>query len=288
MNAFLTSPTAPGEIRFIRDGKNVRPTAAALMPAIRSVIDRRMLINFRVDPDAVRPLLPAPLGPKLVRGFAVAGICLLRLRDTRPAGLPAWLGIGSENMAHRIEVEWTETSGALCEGVFIPRRDTASRLNVALGGRLFPGAHHAARFRVIETEESFKIAVESDDGEASLRVRARRSSEWPGDSLFASLAEASDFFARGSLGWSPQIHGGGCEGIELRSSDWRMEALAADRVESKFFDDRRRFPTGSIQLDSVLLMRGIPCEWHARGNWDGTIRTRGACETDEAARRGVA
>jgi hypothetical protein len=34
-------------------------------------------------------------------------------------------------------------------------------------------------------------------------------------------------------------------------------------MESSFFDDRNRFPAGSIEFDSALLMRGIKHEWRA-------------------------
>src|ERR1700683_3947440 len=108
------------------------------IPIIRGLIDRRILVNFRADSDVLARLLPAPFRPKLVNGMGMAGVCLIRLKSIRPRFLPAFLGISSENAAHRIAVEWDE-DGETTEGVFIPRRDTSSRLNTLLGGRLFPG-----------------------------------------------------------------------------------------------------------------------------------------------------
>ena len=35
-------------------------------------------------------------------------------------------------------------------------------------------------------------------------------------------------------------------------------------MESSFFDDRTRFPDGSIAFDCALLMRNTAHEWHAR------------------------
>ena len=46
--------------------------------------------------------------PQLVEGRAVAGICLIRLGSLRPKGLPASLGVTTENAAHRIAVEWDQ------------------------------------------------------------------------------------------------------------------------------------------------------------------------------------
>ena len=116
------------------------------IPTIRGVIDRRILVNFRADPSVLARLLPSPFRPKLVDGVGMAGVCLIHLKDIRPKFLPPLFGISSENAAHRIAVEW-EQSGEPREGVFIPRRDTSSRLNTLLGGRLFPGVHHHATFR---------------------------------------------------------------------------------------------------------------------------------------------
>src|ERR1700688_2904901 len=85
--------------------------------------------------------------------------CLIRLKHIRPRFQPAFLGISSENAAHRIAVEW-EQNGQHREGVFIPRRDTSSRLNTLMGGRLFPGEHHRANFRVEEKADCYRIALD--------------------------------------------------------------------------------------------------------------------------------
>ena len=81
------------------------------IPALHGVIDRRILVNYRVNPDAVQAVLPPPFHPKLVRGVGIAGICLIRLRGIRPAFVPSWLGISSENAAHRMAVEWHDATG---------------------------------------------------------------------------------------------------------------------------------------------------------------------------------
>ena len=78
------------------------------MPSLRGVIDRRILVNFRIDADAATAVLPTPFEPRTVDGDAIGGICLLRLTDVRPRGLPAAVGVRSENAAHRIGVHWDD------------------------------------------------------------------------------------------------------------------------------------------------------------------------------------
>src|SRR6202022_39026 len=68
--------------------------------------------------------------------------------QTRPLGLPAIVGLSSENAAHRVAVCWTTPDGEYREGVYIPRRDSNSLANHLVGGRLFSGEHHRASFDV--------------------------------------------------------------------------------------------------------------------------------------------
>lgn len=76
-----------------------------ILPTIQGVIRRRLLINYRADAQTVRALLPAPFTPKVFEGFAIVGICLIRLEKIRPKALPFGVGFASENAAHRIAVE---------------------------------------------------------------------------------------------------------------------------------------------------------------------------------------
>jgi len=74
------------------------------IPKIKGIIDRRILINYQVDREVLGNFLPKPFKPKLVNGKGIAGICLIRLKEIRPKGLPKFMGISSENGAHRIAV----------------------------------------------------------------------------------------------------------------------------------------------------------------------------------------
>jgi hypothetical protein len=188
---------------------------------------------------------------------------LIRLTHVRPRFLTPFLGISSENAAYRIAVRW-EQAGRRREGVFIPRRDTSSRLNALVGGRLFPGEHHHARFQVDERDGHFRVVLDSDDRCTHLAVEGHVTPELPKTSIFDSLQEASEFFRQGSLGYSVTAAPGRFDGLELRCFTWKVEPLAVEKVESSFFEDGAQFPAGSVELDCALLMQGIDHEWHGR------------------------
>jgi hypothetical protein len=174
------------------------------LPAIRGVIDRRILVNFRLAPEVLTRVLPEPFRPKLINGVGMAGICLIRLKHVRPRFFPSFLGVSSENAAHRIAVQWDSEDG-LREGVYIPRRDTSSRLNSLVGGWLFPGIHHHCRFMVHEQGDSYRVALDSDDENTHVAVEGLVASHLPEASIFRSLEQASRFFEGGSLGYSAAI-----------------------------------------------------------------------------------
>ena len=232
------------------------------IPVIKGNIKRRLLVNFRADPAVVQRILPQPFRPKLHHGRSLVGICLIRLERIRPAGLPGALGLASENAAHRIAVEWTDTGGVEREGVFIPRRDTGSFLNRVAGGRLFPGEHHPARFSVLDIGGHIELSMRSLDGTVSVRVVGDNTDTLPASSCFSSVAEASSFFEGGSLGYSVTRDARRLDGLLLRTLDWRIRALSVAEVHSSFFADTKQFPKGSIEFDHALVMRDILHEWH--------------------------
>ncbi|MFD2562301.1 DUF2071 domain-containing protein [Aquimarina rubra] len=227
------------------------------IPKINGIIDRRILINYQVDGQVLENYLPEPFKPKLIEGKGIAGICLIRLKAIRPKGLPKQIGISSENGAHRVAVEWTE-NGKRKEGVYIPRRDTSSKLNSLAGGKIFPGIHHFAQFKVDEYDGHYNVSFISDDN-TSLSIEASETDCWNKESVFENLNSVSDFFEIGSVGYSPNKNG--FDGLELRTYDWKLSLLDVKKVQSSFFEDENIFPKGSVKFDNALLMKNIEHEW---------------------------
>ncbi len=249
------------------------------IPVVRGVIDRRILVNYRVDPTVLARLLPQPFRPQVVNGAGMAGVCLIRLKHLCPRLFPALLGMSSENAAHRIAVEW-EQGGETKDGVFIPRRDTSSWLNALAGGRLFPGEHHHARFRVHERGGHFRVALDGDDRRTHLLVEGSVSTGLPGGSTFGSLAEASASGARWATRRRP---GPGGSTVQLLRGPGAVPAgIRRVRLRPAHAGHRPRVarpgaalggrgPGGHLRLRAVSVRptsgtaSGIPARWYPPG-----------------------
>lgn len=232
------------------------------LPTIQGIIRRRILANYRADPDVVARLLPAKFKPKVHRDRAVIGICLIALDQIRPLHTPSFIGVSSENAAHRIAVTWADDDGTIKEGVYIPRFDTNSSLNHFAGGRIFPGEHNLADFDVADDGTEIRFQMESRDGKVWVRLNARSADRLPVDSIFESVAAASKYFEGGSLGYSVTHDPQRLDGIVLDTKEWRVEPLAVSEIGSSFYENRELFPDGSVEFDHALIMRNISHEWH--------------------------
>jgi hypothetical protein len=227
------------------------------IPKIEGVIERRLLINFTADPEIIRQIIPFPFRPKLYQEKAIVGICLIRLKQIRPSGLPGFLGISSENAAHRSAVEWTE-DGDMKEGVFIPRRDSSSFLNSLVGGRIFPGRHFHSKFDIEEKHGHYSVACSGADG-TRVSICARKAGKFDSNSIFHNIENASRFFEHGSIGYSPNLNK--FEGLQLKILDWKVEPLEVISVQSSFFENKKLFPKSSVIFDHALLMTEVKHEW---------------------------
>ncbi len=232
------------------------------IPTIHGYIDRRILINFTAEPESVGKIVPFPFRPKLYKGKAILGICLIRLRNIKPKGFPDFIGLHSENGAHRIAVEWNE-DGITKSGVYIPRRDTSLALNTWVGGRILPGKHYHAKFHVVEHNGQYHVDFKSTD-DTEISIDATETNVFNDKSIFETLNNASDFFEQGDLGYSPNKDK--FDGLRLKAYHWKVRPLDVQHVKSSFFENEAIFPKGSVLFDNALLMTNTEHEWQSEAD----------------------
>jgi hypothetical protein len=140
-------------------------------------------------------------------------------------------------------------------------------MNIAVGDRLFPGRHERADFKSAESADEIAVAFTARDSQCFVDAAVGMRADLADSELFASTTEASDFFRAGAAGFSPTRRcADRLDGLELRTTTWRIQAADIRHVRSSFFDDRVAFPAGSIRLDSALVMRDVAVEWHSLGS----------------------
>jgi hypothetical protein len=221
---------------------------------LRAQVRRRLLVSYRINPVVAQSLIPQQFRPQIVDGSAVAGVCMIGLESVRPGWVRPRIGLRTENVAHRIAVEWEE-NGETRSGVYIVARHSSSLLPVLAGGRLFPGVQRRARFDLDETESRFRVSMAAPGTRVSVDVRL--GGAWT-STLFPTIEAASSFYKAGAVGWSPRRDGVGVEPLKLTSEEWAVEAGQVMNLKSSYFD---ALPKGSAELDSVLVMRDIPMLW---------------------------
>jgi hypothetical protein len=232
------------------------------LPVLNGVIDRRILVNYRVRPDIVKALLPPHLQPIIINGYASAGICLLRLKNIGVKYSPSFLRITSENAAHRFLAKYKD-AGKEVYGVYIPRRDTDSMLNVLLAGKFFSWPHYRASFKIQEANGNYSLKMESNDLTTRLQVHVSLTQAFPSDSMFDSVVHASECFQNCPVGVSPSTVPNSFKTIELKTKTWEVKPLHVHELQSSFFDNTSLFPGDCIHFDNALLMEGIEHEWRS-------------------------
>lgn len=230
------------------------------MPGLHGTIARRLLIDHLVDPSLARTLVPEPFDLRLVEDRAVLGMCLIRIDELRPNGVPRVLGSTIEAVAHRISVTTPGPDGPV-HGVYVPRRDTTSLPAVALGGRLFPGVHGRAAIAASDASASGSPAGDT------ITVRARCADECDIDVAVGTAVEPddrsqqlSDLHRSELVAWSPRRNGGAHDVAIMTCHRWVTTPVSVDRASSSWLADLPGLD-GNLHGPSALLMRGIAVTW---------------------------
>ena len=101
-----------------------------------------LFIHWPVDPEALRPLIPAPLELDLFVGSAYVGLVPFTMTGVRPVGLPAVAGLSN---FHETNVRTYVRLGDHDPGVWFFNLEAANSIAVLLARRLFHLPYHYAR-----------------------------------------------------------------------------------------------------------------------------------------------
>jgi|GEM_PF-1202959 Uncharacterized conserved protein (COG2071). len=239
--------------------------------SVTGVCDRRVILNWRVDPKLIAKQLPHPFRPRLVNGKAIVGIDVLKLFDMRPTGFPSFAGFATENAVDRISVEWEE-GGSTVQGLFVPNRYSPSAVNALVSiARLFPTVFKHATFDFEERNGKFRISLIM--GGNRLEMEAKESDQLEAKSVFKTAQSASDFHRDSKISYSPSHDSDIFDAVYLKTLDWNATPLKVHSLSYTFIE--RAYP--GAEFDSALIMKSTRHEWHGLG----AINTKNTFATDK-------
>lgn len=231
-----------------------------LVQSFSGVCQRRISLNWCIDPELARRVLPDLFRPALFDGKCIVGIDILKLVEMRPLGFPALINVSMQNATPRIAVEWEEGGGTVT-GTYVPFRWSATQLNKVLSSaRLFPAKFEHAYFQFEETSGQFRVSVIA--GKYELHFEASETDNVEVKSILGSFQEVSNFHRDAKISYTPASETGTFDGLYLKTPAWRSMPLNMKSLSFNYVE--KLFP--GAEFDSALLMRNVKHEWHYIGS----------------------
>jgi len=229
-----------------------------MSPAVRGVIERRILMNYRIDVGTLDTVLPEPFRGREVgeSGKGIGSVCLMRVGNARLRFAPSAFGVSVETATHRISAE-REKDGKTENCVYVPRREVSSGFFGAVGESLLPAELNRGDFRVAENDGFCRVHVDCGDEFAGVEVRETERDEIDHDSVFDSVSSAAEFFCEAGMRYSPS--GDRYDSVELCPREWGMKPVKVGEARSSLFERLE-----GAELDSAFRMEDIEHEWRPR------------------------
>lgn len=230
-----------------------------MSPAIHGVVDHRVLVNYRVDPEDLDTALPGPFRGREVgeSGKGIGTVCLTKIENARPKFAPESVGVSVRSVTHRIYAEMETARGnRFC--AYAPVRGVSSRFCAVVGRRALPAELDCAEFSVGERGDTQQMRVDCGGEYASVEFRETDREEVDEDSVFYSVESASVFLCEGGVEYSPLGDGYRYGGVEFCPSERELEPVDVADARSSYFE------TLGGAFDSAFRMEGIEHEWQPR------------------------
>ncbi|MBI5515964.1 MAG: DUF2071 domain-containing protein [Deltaproteobacteria bacterium] len=225
-------------------------------------------VNYAVDPDALRPLIPEPLEVEVFKGRAWVSVLVSSLREMRPQGLPGLFGVDFHQVSYRAAVRYQNREGNHRRGGYFVRSETDHPVMRAVGNTLTEFKFHHFGLAAVALErdgDALSLEVKPRDGAAYGEVSALfdvreghgppEGSRWGSvDELSEPLVACFDAFGVDPAGWVYVL--------TIDREPWRARFARTLRCSAPYFTDGP-LGGGASTLDSVLCIPE-PCGYRWR------------------------
>ena len=224
-------------------------------------------INYRVDPAALAPLLPAPLEPEVHKGHGWVQVLMSSLRDMRPPGIPSLFGTCFYQVSYRAAVRYRDAFGAWRRGGYFVRSETNHPVMRAVGNALAEFKFHdfgAADMVMLRDGDHLTVGVDPEpgfpDGRLVSVVDTRPLASPPAGSLWSSLGELHEPLVECYDALGVDAKEGHLYILTIDRDPWNARFVAPANLYCEYFDTGP-LGRGASSLDSVLHLEECRYRW---------------------------
>jgi uncharacterized protein YqjF (DUF2071 family) len=234
---------------------------------MKTIFRRCFLVNWAIDPEAMRAVLPSPIEPAVHSGSAFLSVVIAQMERMRPAFLPTPFGITYNQVVYRAVVRYRGEAG-----VYFVRSDADHPLMCLAGNWLtfFRFHHSRISFRCTEQQATFDLdagPAEDADIHATYDLASARRA-LPATSTFTTLDEAQQFLVELYQAFGLEPSNGRVDRVRIKRGCWDVQVVDDHRAKYEFMHRHRPFTAQTARLDSIFYVKDLPYYWYAleRGN----------------------
>lgn len=260
----MESQLAPDDPAYVRRYRREAPT---LPFDTNTVWAEAVCVNLRVQPEALRPLVPEVFDLDLHGGMAWISLTASRLKDFGVGWVPRALRMNFYQATYRAHVTFTDFRGRTTRGCYFVRSETNSSLMSGVAN-LLPEfrAHRCGTWPILLARrgEHLLLTVDSGDDPAGKVVLVldtdRDHTEMPPGSLFRTRAEAQALIVdfHDAFAYDPQSDEVFI--LKIERGEWRLRVVEPLDYYLGYIN-HGPFHSGNAQLDSVFYFTDCPYRW---------------------------
>ena len=200
------------------------------------------LINFSVDIEEVKPLVPAELSIRNFNGRAVISMVNVHLRHMRPKGLPKALGFHYQHIGFRLLIDDAHLNKGEAKGIYFLRSFTDTPWVAKVGNWM---THYRLSKARIEDPFNFELT----QGDQFLRYRLTHEQAEQDDQLKAMIQAVDRAYA---VDYNSLLK------TQIQREQWPIQWVGCEGFETNFFKSARFL--GAFEVPEVIDYEWLPPE----------------------------
>lgn len=227
---------------------------------MRTLFSRCVLVNFAVDPEALKRKLPSHLEPELHEGRAYVSIVIAEMEKMRPAFFPKALGLTYNQVVYRAVVKCGQE-----RGVTFLRSDADNAAMVLAGNAFTFFKFHSAKISWKSNFDGLHFSLQPCKNDlAKIKASYELSSpsiQMPASSRFSDLASAERFLCELYTAFGSRRKDGRVEVVRIERNPWKSVLLQDRNGLYEAMSSGLLFSKSEANLDSIFWVEGLRYKW---------------------------